>query len=209
MKQTTKIANTSITAFLSGTKNNNLYDGLFAVILLLVRFKIDGNFNVLHFYGYKYFILKLIFSLFIFGLLVNMLKVNQYLVYISQVIIRRFFRISIYYILLWALLDRYRILAGFNFSSSDTQSLRGFNLFFAVFFLGLVSYYSIKLCSFRRFRLVKIDWNHISIGLDGIKKNVFKCFDMFASTVKNNINWVICLLLTFISRPNIISIVSC
>ena len=206
MKQTTKIAKTSITTFFLGTKNNNLYDGLFALILLLVNFQIDGNFKVLHVYGYKFFILKLIFSLFIFGLLVNMLKVNQYLVYISQGIIRRFFRISIYYILLWALLDRFRflpVLRGFNFSSSDTQSLRGFNS--AVFLVGLAFYYSIKLCSFRR----NINWNHIPFGLDGVKESVLKCCYMFASTVKNNINWVICFLLTFLSRPNIISIVSC
>lgn len=180
MKQTTKIAKTSIKTFFSGTKNNKLYDGLFALILLLVHFKIDGSFKVLHFYGYKYFILKLIFSLFIFGFLSNLLKVNQYLNNISQDIIRRFYRISIYYIILWVLLDR--------FSSSDRQSLRGFNLLFAVFFLGLAFYYSIKLCSFRRLKLVKVDWNHISFGFDCVKKSVFKCFDMFASTVKNNIN---------------------
>lgn len=203
MKQVIKIAKTSITAFFSDTKTNNLYDGLFALFLLLAHFKIYENCKVLHVYGYKFFILKLIFSIFIFGLLVNMLKVNQYLVYISQVIIRRFFRISIYYILLWAFLDRFQFLAGFNFSSSDIKSLREFNLFFAVFFLGLA------FCSFRRFLLVKIDWNHMLFGLDGIKKSVFKCFDMFESTVKNNINWVICLLLTFLSRPKIISIVSC
>ena len=118
--------------------------------------------------------------------------------------------------LLWTILDQYYNI--FHLKTKDTavHTPNTFNLksHFAVFFLGsqvALAYYLIERNEFLvrifKVKFIQISLNYISlaIALIGLKQNEDVFYDTFAFKSKATLYWSSCLLLTLVSRPNIIS----
>ena len=118
--------------------------------------------------------------------------------------------------LLWTVLDLH--LNIFNISPVDTMghtaNTHHLKSHFSVFFLGsqvALAYFLIEQkeswLRIFKIRIIQIALSFISlaIALKGLKKNMYVLYDTFAFKQKATIYWSICLLLTLLSRPNIIS----